>query len=726
MVTPEQAADLEVARALIRIGVPMFLGRPDATRPTGFAEPLGWQRQPPDESVVDAWQPGWALCAVMGHALDLIDLDPRAGGELPVVGPLSILGRADTPSGGQHLFVAPLGVRSRDGIWPGVDLKSGLPDVAEQEGRGYAFLAPTVRASKVDGVQRAYRWAKVPLTGSVRDAAHVARTQGVSGGLAEVRQRVLDLRQPADNAQAGSRRLARSAAAAEWGRACERLTEQVRHWAVTGWGGDAHAGLLEAAKHLVMLAPDHAEAGYLSAFRQAGVEPDEGDLAKLASALEKYSGQADQVIPDEQLSRGESFWVGGMPPGPPPFGVDQGIDAKINNPPAVAPPGTFDFVTVERVRDRQAPPPPTLGAFGGTKPLFYEEGVHWLQGESESGKSWVALAIVTEVLHLGGTVLVIDYEDTEGPVLERLEQLGVTDEEFGRLVYVAAVDVPHGALVDHVATSGRDYTMVLVDGVTSALTAAGLSGRDEQELTAWVNMLPRRARMAVCVDHVVKAVDERRGMAIGTQAKKSVVTGASYEVTCTEKFGRGSTGELILHPQKDKRGGVRALIGDRPQRLRFSSDAGTGAVTITVPSAAPRDADGRTEDERLAPEAHALYEVLVALEQDGKARAGHSQKHLVQLLGEHGHSTWDKVARPAVKLFWKLRGNDAAVVPDWLWAHHTASSVDIRSAGKRAAQDPQQGSASAASLAVDLVQQGTARVNGRAATNPFDVERSTE
>lgn len=240
---------------------------------------------------------------------------------------------------------------------------------------------------------------------------------------------------------------------------------------------------------------------------------------------------------------------------------------------------SFAFVTPERFTQRTPPQPAAYGAFGGAEPLFYAQGVHWLQGESESGKSWVALAVALDVLREGGSVIYVDHEDTEHNVLERLEQLGCTPELAARLVYVSGHDVAHQSLVEHLRTTDRDYALLVVDGVTSALSAAGLSGRDEQELTAWCDALPRRARAAVVVDHVVKATDERRGMAIGSQAKKSVVTGTAFEVVAEEKFGRGTSGVIRLNLQKDKQGSVRGR-GVSSVVLRFTSDRQTGAVRL--------------------------------------------------------------------------------------------------------------------------------------------------
>jgi P4 family phage/plasmid primase-like protien len=157
----EIAVSLHIARCLVASGIPVFVAYPDPSKPTGFALPLGWEQTPCDLRAVDTWQPGMALGAVMGHGLDLIDLDPRSGADLGTLNgsvPTSY-GLAATPSGGVHSFVRSLGVRSRDKVAPGIDVKSGD---AAGKGRGCAFIAPTIRASKVDGSARPYRWVRAP------------------------------------------------------------------------------------------------------------------------------------------------------------------------------------------------------------------------------------------------------------------------------------------------------------------------------------------------------------------------------------------------------------------------------------------------------------------------------------------------------------------------------------------------------------------------------------
>jgi putative DNA primase/helicase len=139
----------------------VFVAYHAAGNSTGFRLPKAWQTTAPNPRYVEAWEPGMALCAVMGHGLDLVDIDPRNGADtsldwlrdnLP-----HVYYTALTPSGGIHAFVKSLGVRSRDNVAPGIDIKAGVDGV----GHGFAFIAPTIRKSKDDGMDRAYQWLRL-------------------------------------------------------------------------------------------------------------------------------------------------------------------------------------------------------------------------------------------------------------------------------------------------------------------------------------------------------------------------------------------------------------------------------------------------------------------------------------------------------------------------------------------------------------------------------------
>jgi hypothetical protein len=159
--TRDQQNALSIARQLAAAGIPIFVAYPDSSAPTGYRLPSGWQRVIADTAVVVSWRPGMALCAVMGHGLDLVDIDPRNGGDPATLDgemPISY-GCATTPSEGVHSFIKSLGVRSCDNIVAGIDIKAGN---STGEGRGFAFIAPTERVSKVDGVKRPYEWIRPP------------------------------------------------------------------------------------------------------------------------------------------------------------------------------------------------------------------------------------------------------------------------------------------------------------------------------------------------------------------------------------------------------------------------------------------------------------------------------------------------------------------------------------------------------------------------------------
>jgi hypothetical protein len=161
--TSNAAADLAVARHLAQLGVPVFVA---ALAADGHPERYGWPGLQPGTDETSLWRPGLALCAVMGHLFDVYDIDPRNGGdvsheavrkELGADVP-RVYGRASTPSGGLHLWIAALGIGTRHGFRAGLDVQGARHGT----GRGLAFIPPTVRPSKVDGVMRPYRWAEPP------------------------------------------------------------------------------------------------------------------------------------------------------------------------------------------------------------------------------------------------------------------------------------------------------------------------------------------------------------------------------------------------------------------------------------------------------------------------------------------------------------------------------------------------------------------------------------
>ncbi|MCW2767956.1 MAG: hypothetical protein JWO11_3915 [Nocardioides sp.] len=176
-ITPEQADALDHARHLTEYGVPVFLAEPALTSDgewdpeggtgnTGYRFPSDWQHAVADADVLDEWRPGWALCAVTGHGVDVLDVDPRNGGDASLAAmkaeglvPISY-GRQRTPSGGTHDLIASLGVgKGKIKRLPGIDVLAGDSD---GNGRSIAFLAPTEKVSKVTGEVVGYEWTIAP------------------------------------------------------------------------------------------------------------------------------------------------------------------------------------------------------------------------------------------------------------------------------------------------------------------------------------------------------------------------------------------------------------------------------------------------------------------------------------------------------------------------------------------------------------------------------------
>lgn len=176
-ITQEEAdAGLDQARRLIRLGCAVFVARPARDRNTlhwdaswghggsGYWLPEDWESTPVNLGTLDRYQYGDALGLVTGHALDVLDIDPRNGGDTDLIQLVQLglvptaYAKAATPSGGEHLFIAPTGERkTKRG---GLDLQAGD---ADGQGRGFVWIAPTVRRSKVSGQVRTYRWVE-PLT----------------------------------------------------------------------------------------------------------------------------------------------------------------------------------------------------------------------------------------------------------------------------------------------------------------------------------------------------------------------------------------------------------------------------------------------------------------------------------------------------------------------------------------------------------------------------------
>lgn len=231
--------------------------------------------------------------------------------------------------------------------------------------------------------------------------------------------------------------------------------------------------------------------------------------------------------------------------------------------------------------------------------LFYTGKTHWMFGETESGKTWVALVAAAEVLNNDGKVIYVDFEDEAITVVTRLMLLGVPKSLLrgrkGRFRYVR----PEEGVIEN-DNAARAYeellefgaNFVVLDGVTESLGLERMSLKDNDDIAYWQQRLARPladAGAAVCcIDHVTKARDGRGRFPIGAQHKLAGVTGAAYVVTPQQALRRGGTGTLEVRVAKDRPGAVRAASGpydntDRTQQTALLTlDSSEDAVTPRV------------------------------------------------------------------------------------------------------------------------------------------------
>jgi len=211
--------------------------------------------------------------------------------------------------------------------------------------------------------------------------------------------------------------------------------------------------------------------------------------------------------------------------------------------------------------------------------LLYPGKTHAINGESESGKSWVAQIEVARLLREGQPVLYLDTDSDEQDVLTRLVlDLGVpADLVIEHLDYRRPESAPSSIMMRDLLTTR--YRLIVIDGVTDAVqtwmpkdSPGQRSINDNDYVSAWINRFPKRlaevtGAAVVMLDHVAKGSEGR--FAIGAERKLSGITGAAYIAEILQPLGRGRVGRVLLKVGKDRGGAVRQ---------HAMSDAGSGRI----------------------------------------------------------------------------------------------------------------------------------------------------
>jgi hypothetical protein len=192
--------------------------------------------------------------------------------------------------------------------------------------------------------------------------------------------------------------------------------------------------------------------------------------------------------------------------------------------------------------------------------LFYAGSNHLVSGESESAKSWLALAAAVAELAEGRGVVWVDGDDMgAGAVLERLRALGATDEAISRLfAYVAPeehlTEERRADLLERMRTD--PCRLVVFDGFNPLLHLHGLNpdaGTDVETFYRHIDPFRKAGAAIVLTDNVVKSREARGAWAIGSERKKSKAE-VHLGMRSLAMFGRGHTGRSRIDVHKDRPG----------------------------------------------------------------------------------------------------------------------------------------------------------------------------
>lgn len=254
--------------------------------------------------------------------------------------------------------------------------------------------------------------------------------------------------------------------------------------------------------------------------------------------------------------------------------------------------------------------------------LLYEGKVHSFQGESESGKSFLAQAESARTLMNGGRVLYLDFESDQGTVVNRMLAMGTPPAAIrDRLDYRRPDQNP--ALLAELDTwremLSTPTDLAIIDGVTEAFSVFGVNSMDNDEVTTWGRQVPRKiaertGAAVVVIDHVTKSAEGRGRFAIGAQAKMSYLTGASYSIEVKTPLGVGMRGVLSMRVGKDRPGRVRPISG-----AYRASDRSQEAAQVVIDS---------TDPERIH------YELQPPIDGSASAASGFRPTTLMEKLSE--------------------------------------------------------------------------------------------
>ena len=186
--------------------------------------------------------------------------------------------------------------------------------------------------------------------------------------------------------------------------------------------------------------------------------------------------------------------------------------------------------------------------------LVYRGIANVIFGEGGSGKSALLMWASAQEIRAGHPVYVVDYEQTAKKWIDRLVNLGLSQDEI-----TARFSYRDGRKGKRPPKSIEKNAFVVIDSLSAAIESFGLDPNDANS----IEMVYRRVvdpfldadAALVLIDHPGHA-DKTRPM--NSIRKINIIQGAIYRVERVETrpFGRGRTGEALVKLFKDNTGGI--------------------------------------------------------------------------------------------------------------------------------------------------------------------------
>jgi hypothetical protein len=136
-------------------------------------------------------------------------------------------------------------------------------------------------------------------------------------------------------------------------------------------------------------------------------------------------------------------------------------------------------------------PPTSLARVDGLC-LLYPGKLHWISGEPEGLKSWLAQIAVADALKAGQTALYVDFEGDAAPVVGRMLALGVRPQQIQELLsYHRPERAMSPEALEALLSEAEDVrpAISVIDGVRAAMGASGLDSNVGRDFSQWMTQL---------------------------------------------------------------------------------------------------------------------------------------------------------------------------------------------------------------------------------------------